>query len=189
MGAYSVEVQKLALELTAAITEGLGLGPKFLSKKMEDSMQVIAANYYPPCPQPGLTLGLPPHSDYSCLTILLQNSPGLEIRDMQDGGSWKLIPHVDGTLQVHVGDHFEVLSNGLYKSVVHRAILNPKKTRISIASLHSLGLNVKMEPAHELVDEDHPKVYKGSSFSDFLDFLSTNDISEGKICFLDTLRI
>ena len=33
-------MQKLALELTGAITGCLGLGPKFLGKKMEDRMQL-----------------------------------------------------------------------------------------------------------------------------------------------------
>lgn len=49
------------------------------------------------------------------MTMLLQSSPGLEIKDMEDGGSWKLVPHVDGALQVHIGDHFEVLSKGVQK--------------------------------------------------------------------------
>ncbi|XP_021714029.1 flavanone 3-dioxygenase 3-like [Chenopodium quinoa] len=189
MGAYSSKVQKLAVELAGATTESLGLGSKYLSEKMEEGMQVITTNCYPPCPQPRLTLGLPPHSDYSCLTILLQSSPGLEVMDMQDGGSWKLVPYISGALLVHIGDHFEVLSNGLYKSVVHRAVLNSQNTRISIASFHSKGLLEKMEPALELVDANHPKAYKGSSFKDFLDFLSANDVGQGKICFLDTLKI
>lgn len=189
MGAYSAAVQKLALELTKAITESLGLGLEYLSSKMEEGMQVIALNCYPPCPEPRLTLGLPPHSDYSCLTILLQSSLGLDIMDMEDSGSWKQVPHIDGALQVHIGDHFEVLSNGSYKSVVHRATLTSERTRISIASLHSLGLDEMMKPAHELVDDDHPKGYKGSSFRDFLNFLSANDIGQGKIRFLETLKM
>lgn len=189
MGVYSSKIQELALELTGAITQSLGLSPKYLTHKMEQGMQVITSNCYPPCQQPTLTLGLPPHSDYSILTILLQGSPGLEVMDMQDDGAWKLVPYIKGALQVHVGDHFEVLSNGVYKSVVHRAILNSEKTRISIASLHSLGFDEKVEPAIELVDEDHPNKYKGSSFKDFLDFLSANDIGQGNICFLDTLKL
>lgn len=189
MGLFSTKVQKLAPKLAGAITESLGLGPNYLTAKMDEGMQVIASNCYPPCLQPGHTLGLPPHSDYSCLTILLQSSQGLEIKDMEDGGSWKLVPDIKGALQVHVGDHFEVLSNGLYKSVVHRVILNGERTRISIASLHSLGMDEIMEPAPELADDDHPKAYKGSTFRDFLNFLSTNDIGQDKISFLGTLRV
>jgi len=89
---------------------------------------------------------------------------------------------------VHVGDHFEVLSNGLYKSVVHRTTLNRDKTRISITSLFSLGMDDKMETAKELVDDQNPKKYRESSFKDFLDFLATNNIYEGK-SFIDILKM
>ncbi|KAK8516210.1 hypothetical protein V6N13_025717 [Hibiscus sabdariffa] len=187
MGKYCAEVRKLALELMGTIIESLAISPKHLSQKIEDGMQVIAVNSYPPCPEPDAALGLPPHSDYTCLTIVLQNSTGLEILDTEDG-NWITVPEIHGTLLVHVGDHFEVLSNGVYKSVVHRATLNSERTRISIASLHSLGMDDKMGTAKEVVDEENPKRYKESSFRDFLDFLATDDIAHGKR-FIDTLRI
>ncbi|KAJ8772446.1 hypothetical protein K2173_027623 [Erythroxylum novogranatense] len=188
MGSYCTEVMKLAGLLMGAITESLGLGPTYLSNKMEEGTQVIALNCYPPCPNPEIALGLPPHSDYSCLTIMLQSFPGLEIVAGSEDGKWRLVPRLHGALQVHVGDHIEVLSNGLYKSVIHRARLNSERTRISIASLHSLGMDEKMATAEELVDDEHPKGYKESSFRDFLDFLSKNDIAEGKT-FINTLKI
>nr|POE97985.1 protein dmr6-like oxygenase 1 [Quercus suber] len=140
-----------------AITESLGLGSAYSSDKMNEGMQVVAVNCYPPCPNPNVAvLGLPPHSAYSCLTIALQSSPGLKIMDMEEG-KWGKVPKLHGALQVHVGDHLEVLSNGLYKSVVQRAILNCERTRISIVSLMSLGLDEKMGTAKEFVDEQHPK--------------------------------
>lgn len=187
MGRYALEVQKLAIEITDAITESLGISPAYLSDKMEEGMQVMVVNFYPPCPNPSLVLGLPPHSDYSCLTILLQSSSGLEIMSPEDG-TWRAVSDIQGALQVHVGDHIEVLSNGLYKSVVHRATLNSERTRVSIASLHSLGMDENMETAKELVDEEHPKGYKKSSFRDFLNFLSINDVSQGK-SFINTLKV
>ncbi|XP_052187094.1 flavanone 3-dioxygenase 3 [Diospyros lotus] len=187
MGRYAMEVRKLGLELMEAITESLGIGPKYTSDKMEQGMQVMAINCYPPCPQPSLALGLPPHSDYSCLTVLLQSFAGLEIFDSKDG-QWQLVPDVDGALQVHVGNHLEVLSNGRFKSVVHRASLHHEKTRISIASLHSLAMDEKMGTAMELVDEEHPKGYKESSLRDFLDFLAKHDLGQGK-SFIKSLQI
>ncbi|KAK2988917.1 hypothetical protein RJ640_026185 [Escallonia rubra] len=186
MGEFCVQVRKLAIELMGAITESLGIGPTYLRDKMEDGMQVMAVNCYPPCPQPDLALGLPPHSDYSCFTIVLHSSSGLEIFDCEDH-KWRLVPELQGALQVHVSDHVEVLSNGMYKSLVHRVTLNRQSTRISIASLHSLGMDEKMETAKELVDEHHPKGYKESSFRDFLEFLSNNDLAEGS--FIKTLKI
>lgn len=187
MGKYCSEVRRVALELMGAITESLGLGSDYLGNRMEEGMQVMAVNCYPPCPEPEVALGLPPHSDYSCLTILLQSLQGLEILDKEDG-NWKVVPELHGALQVHVGDHLEVLSNGRYKSVVHRATLNSDKTRVSITSLHSLGMDDVMGAAMELVDNQNPLQYKESSFRDFLDFLSSTDISGGKR-FIDTIRL
>ncbi|CAA0834526.1 KAR-UP oxidoreductase 1 [Striga hermonthica] len=187
MGEYAKAVQELSVKIMEAITESLGLGSSYLSTELNQGMQVIAVNCYPPCPEPELSLGLPPHSDYSCLTILNQDSFGLEILDFEDE-AWKGIPVIPGALQVNVGDHLEILSNGKYKSVVHRATLNSGKQRISIASLHSLGMDVKIGVAKELVDEHHPNGYKESSFRDFLDFISRNDLGKG-CSYHDTIKI
>ncbi|MCE2055633.1 hypothetical protein HAX54_043078 [Datura stramonium] len=186
MGKYAEEVQKLAIKIMGMITEGLGLGPTYLSQNVKDGMNVIAVNCYLPRPQPGLALGLPPHSDYSIFTVVLQSFVGLEILDTQDN-EWRVVQYLHGALQVHVGDHLEILSNGLYKSVVHRETLNSHKTRISISSLHSLGMDEKIKTAEELVDAEHPKRYKESSFSVFLKFLHENDIGQGSN-FLMTLK-
>ncbi|KAK6262083.1 hypothetical protein QUC31_007899 [Theobroma cacao] len=86
-----IEVRKLALEIMGTIRESLGIVPNQLGKKMEDGVQVMAVNCYPPCPEPEMALGLPPHSDYTFLTIVLQNSSGLEILDTEDG-KWKIVP-------------------------------------------------------------------------------------------------
>ncbi|XP_010456433.1 PREDICTED: protein DOWNY MILDEW RESISTANCE 6-like [Camelina sativa] len=192
MGKFCEEVKKLSIEIMGAITESLGLGRDYLSSRMdENGTQVMAVNCYPPCPSPEKALGLPPHSDYSCITILLQNLAGLKIFDpMAHGGSgrWVVVPQVTGVLKVHIGDHVEVLSNGLYKSVVHKVTLNEEKTRISLASLHSLDMDDKMRVPCELVNDENPVRYKESSFKDFLDFLVKNDISQGDR-FIDTLRI
>ncbi|KAK9913962.1 hypothetical protein M0R45_037761 [Rubus argutus] len=187
MGEYCREVMKLSLEITSAITESLGIGPTYLTKKMENGMQVVTVNGYPPCPKPEMALGLPPHSDYTCFTIVLQSFPGLEILHAEDG-KWNLVPQLESALQVLIGDHFEVLSNGLYKSVVHRATLNTERTRTSIASLHSLGIDEKMGTAKELVSEEQPQRYRESSFRDFLNFLSANAIAEGK-SFINSLKL
>lgn len=88
---------------------------------------------------------------------------------------------------VQVGDQMEVLSNGQYKSVIHRATVNGDEKRFSIASLHSFAMETKMGPVVELVNEKNPKSYKEFSFGEFLDFISSNDVGKGR--FLDTLKM
>lgn len=107
----------------------------------------------------------------------------------KDDGEWGAVEQLQGALQVHLGDHVEVLSNGFYKSVVHRAsLINRDRTRISIASLQSLGMDELMKPAKERVHEQQPNRYKESSFRDVLNSLSNNDIREGK-SFINTLKM
>lgn len=184
MGKYVEAVQKLQKQIIQVVVESLELNPNYLQKEVEDGSQVVAVNFYPACPEPELTFGIPPHSDYGSITILHQSDPGLQILDSNK--NWIPVPLIEGALIVQLGDQMEVFSNGRYKSVVHRALVNTQKKRISIASLHSLPHKTKMKPAPELIDEHHPKSYKEFSFEDFLDFLTGNDVTETR--FLDTIK-
>ncbi|XP_049384290.1 flavanone 3-dioxygenase 3-like [Solanum stenotomum] len=185
MGNYTVAAQKLQEELMEVIFESLELNSNYLHEDIAEGSQVMAVNCYPACPEPDLTLGLPPHTDYGMLTIILQNHLGLQIMDRDE--KWHSVPLIEGALIVQLGDQMEVLSNGRYKSVLHRATVNSEKKRISIASLHSLALGKKVRPASELVNEQHILSYKEGSFSDFLDFISGEDIVEAK--YIDKLKI
>lgn len=133
MGNYTMAVQQLQEELMGVIFESLGLNPSYLHEDIAEGSQVMAVNCYPACPEPDLTLGLPPHTDYALLSIILQNHQGLQIMDHD--GKWHSVPVIEGALIVQLGDHMEVLSNGRYKGVLHRATVNSEEKRLSIASL------------------------------------------------------
>lgn len=122
--------------------------------EFEQGSQVMAVNCYPSCPEPQVALGMPPHTDYGTITIINQSQQGLEIMDQNK--TWHSVPFIHGALIVQLGDQFEVMSNGRYKSVPHRAILNLERKRLSIASLHSMPIKKKVGPAPELIDEQHP---------------------------------
>lgn len=88
------------------------------------------------------------------------------------------------SLQVFVGDHLEVMSNGLYKSVLHRALPRCNETRFSIANLLSLAMDEIVEPIAMLESAENPR-YKGSSLRDFLKHLASGDTRT----FIETLKI
>lgn len=80
----------------------------------------------------------------------------------------------------------QILSNGRYKSVSHRAVVNSTATRISIAAPHGPSLETAVGPAPELVDSEsgRPAVYMPMKFKDYLERLL-----EGRPCNLDHVRV
>jgi isopenicillin N synthase-like dioxygenase len=153
MGIYAKAVQVLQKQLMEVVLESLGLNTNYLQDEVESGSQVLAVNYYPACLEPELTLGMPPHSDFGSLTILLQTCPGLQVMDHRKNNGLS-VPLVEDALIVQFGDQMEVMSNGQYKSAVHRVTVSSEKKRFSIPSLHSLGcLEKKMGLAEKLVDQ------------------------------------
>ncbi|KAM4094401.1 hypothetical protein ACB094_06G192600 [Castanea mollissima] len=189
---YSKNTKYLYLMLTEAILESLGLmditnneneNDEF--REFKDGSQLIVVNCYPACPEPDLTLGLPPHSDYGLLTLLLQDEvQGLQI---QYEGKWATVEPLPDSLVVNIGDHLEIFSNGKYRSLIHRVLVNPSKSRISIASLHSLPFNSVVQPSPKLISEDNPRRYMDTDFASFLDY-STSSESRGK-SFLESRKL
>jgi len=105
---YAEKTRHLFLMLMEAIEESLGIieGKDNIRRELEDGSQMMVFNFYPPCPQPDLTLGMPPHSDYGFLTLLLQDQvEGLQVH-FQD--QWLTVQPINNAFVVNVGDHLEV---------------------------------------------------------------------------------
>jgi len=165
-GQYFKETRKLALRLMGAISESLGLDSDYIQTVFKDGFQLGVLNLYPPCPEPDQTMGMAPHSDHGGLTILLQNDVGgLQVRHE---GHWVAVQPSHNTFIVNVGDHLEIISNGRYKSVEHRAVVNAETTRISIAAPNGPSVDALVFPAPQLIDEIHPPLYKSMLYGEYL---------------------
>ncbi|KAH7512055.1 hypothetical protein FEM48_Zijuj12G0049900 [Ziziphus jujuba var. spinosa] len=197
---YAKETKFLYLMLMEAVLESLEVvgttekkteeeddddDDQLLLKKFEDGSQLMVVNFYPPCPEPDLTLGMPPHSDYGFLTLLLQDEvEGLQIKHHE---KWVTVQPIPNSFVVNVGDHLEIFSNGKYKSVLHRVLVNSMKARISVASLHSLPFDCTVAPSPKLIDESNPRRYKDTDFASFLEFISSREPKRKN--FLETRKI
>ncbi|CAA7410593.1 unnamed protein product [Spirodela intermedia] len=168
---YARETRNLFLDLMAAIMETLGVEDAKMMEKFREGSQLMVLNFFPPCPQPELTLGMPPHSDYGFLTVLLQD--GVNGLQMQHQGRWATVNAAAGSLLVNVGDHLEIFSNGKYKSVLHRVFVNATSPRVSVASLHSLSPAAVVSPSPQLVTASEPRRYMDTGFAAFLHHLSS----------------
>ncbi|KAK3231909.1 hypothetical protein Dsin_003790 [Dipteronia sinensis] len=67
------------------------------------------------------------------------------------------------------GQGYVVWSNGVYKSIEHRAVTNEKRSRTSIATFFMPGDQVEIGPLESMVDDKHrPRMYKKIKYLDFL---------------------
>lgn len=63
----------------------------------------------------------------------------------------------------------QIMSNGEYKSIEHRAVVNPEKQRLSIAAFQSPDLKTMIGPLPDLVKENINKAnYKTITHQDFV---------------------
>lgn len=52
------------------------------------------------------------------------------------------------------------MTNGIFKSPIHRVVTNTEKQRITIAIFFSPDKRSVIEPAEGLIDQDRPRLYK-----------------------------
>uniref|UniRef100_A0A0D6R2C9 Fe2OG dioxygenase domain-containing protein n=1 Tax=Araucaria cunninghamii TaxID=56994 RepID=A0A0D6R2C9_ARACU len=180
MEEYVTETQKLAEWLLRLLAEGAGIHPDCFHRSFGEFVGGVRMNYYPPCPRPDLVLGLSPHSDATGITILLQDDQcQWEALHIRKDGEWISVPFVAGALVINIGDMLEVISNGRYKSIEHRAVTNDKKERVSIAAFYNPRGEGEFGPVEELVDDEHPCLYRRVKIKDYvLHYLATR--LEGK---------
>ena len=63
----------------------------------------------------------------------------------------------------------QIMSNGEYKSIEHRAVVNPETERLSIAAFHSPSVETIIGPLPELVKENGA-IYKSVSREEYYKF-------------------
>jgi len=104
---YAKEVGSLVRRLLSLISIGLGLEEDCLLKKLgEHPRQRAQANFYPPCPEPELTMGLNEHTDLNALTVLLQSEvSGLQVNK---DGKWISVPCIPNAFVINLADQIEV---------------------------------------------------------------------------------
>ncbi|KDP32354.1 hypothetical protein JCGZ_13279 [Jatropha curcas] len=164
---YKEEMLRITDELLKLLSKGLGLEEKTLKSHLggEDIELEMKINMYPPCPQPELALGVEPHTDMSALTILVPNHiPGLQV---WKDGNWVAVHNLPNALLVHVGDQLQVLSNGKYKSVLHRSLVNKESTRMSWAVFIAPPHEALIGPLPQLLDDKNPPKYTTKTYAEY----------------------
>eukprot|EP00268_Persea_americana_P046014 TRINITY_DN4722_c0_g1_i3.p1 TRINITY_DN4722_c0_g1~~TRINITY_DN4722_c0_g1_i3.p1 ORF type:complete len:366 (+),score=69.63 TRINITY_DN4722_c0_g1_i3:345-1442(+) len=186
MDVYSLEVNKLAMSIMGLMARALGMKAEEITDLFDEGFQAFRMNYYPPCPQPESVIGLSPHSDSVGLTVLLQigEMEGLQIRKE---GLWIPVKPLQNAFIINIGDILEIVTNGIYRSIEHRAMVNSMQERLSIAAFHSPKYTAEMGPACSLINAENPALFRRVGVDKYFRDLFTRKL-QGK-AYLDSMRI
>ncbi|KAB1996550.1 hypothetical protein ES319_D13G239400v1 [Gossypium barbadense] len=124
-------------------------------------------------PPPGdYERGLFAHTDKHVSTIICDDQDsGLEI---EVNGQWIKLSLSPSSFCFVVGDPLKAWSNERLKAVNHREMMSGDKDQFSIATFAILVEDTIIKAPKELIDEQHPQLYKDFDFMDFFLFAFSN---------------
>ncbi|QCE08861.1 protein SRG1-like [Vigna unguiculata] len=156
---YTAKLREATNLISTAMAKSLDLEENcFLNQFGEQALLQVRFNYYSCCARPDIVLGLKPHADGSGYTIILQDDvEGLQVHN---NDKWFTIPTISHALFVLMGDQMEIMTNGIFKSPMHRVLVNSKRERISVAMFYTPEPNKEIGPEQGLVNEEQPKLFK-----------------------------
>ncbi|KAJ4844908.1 hypothetical protein Tsubulata_002642 [Turnera subulata] len=174
--AYAKAIHELSMDIARKLAESMGLR----SDLFEEWPCQFRINKYNFTPETVGSPGVQIHTDSGFLTILQddENVGGLEVMDKS--GAFVEVHPAPGTLLVNLGDVAAAWSNGRLRNVKHRVQCKEATIRISIASFLLGPKEEAVEAPEELVDSQHPRLYKPFTYEDYRKLRLSTKLQDGE---------
>ncbi|KAB1669731.1 hypothetical protein ES319_1Z016500v1 [Gossypium barbadense] len=164
----ATQIEELNKLIWLMLIDSYGLGDKWESVMINYKTLVRFMKYM--APPPGeYERGLFAHTDKPVSTIICDDQvSGLEI-EVNDG-QWIKLSLSPSSFCFVVGDPLKAWSNGRLKAVNHRVMMSGDKDRLSLAAFAIPVEGTIIKAPKELIDKQHPQLYKDFDFMDFFLF-------------------
>ncbi|KAJ8756115.1 hypothetical protein K2173_024662 [Erythroxylum novogranatense] len=154
--------------IRTVVVESLGL-EVYLEEHMNSTKTLLRLIKYKEPRTTEKTIGLGTHTDKSVITLNYQNQVhGLEVKTKE--GKWINVKPSPNSVVVICGESLNAWSNGRLHCPEHRCMMSGNETRYAVAlfSFFKAGYIVKVP--EELVDAQHPLLFKPFDYSEYLKF-------------------
>ncbi|CAN6809032.1 unnamed protein product [Brassica oleracea var. botrytis] len=176
MHVFSKYLLELDVMVRRMILESFGI-EKYIDEHLNFTKYLFRMMKYSPPPDNDgddeeTKLGLRSHSDKNIITILHQYQvDALEIKTKDE--KWFKVEPSQHSFIIMVGDSLCAFLNGRLSSPYHRVRMTAKKTRYSTALFSVPKTGVIIDSPEELMDEEHPRMFKPFEYNNYRDFFNT----------------
>ncbi|WCJ37067.1 2-oxoglutarate (2OG) and Fe(II)-dependent oxygenase superfamily protein [Euphorbia peplus] len=167
--AFVKQLNDLHQTIRNLIVDSYGLGDKAETMATMETKTLLRTLKYKPSPPGEDILGAYAHTDKALCTILAEDeASGLEIAT-KDGEWIQWLPSPNSYIFI-VGDPLMAWSNRRLHSVKHKVMMKGEKDRYSLASFLFPVEGTIIKSQEELIDDDHPRVFKEFDMMGLLNF-------------------
>jgi isopenicillin N synthase-like dioxygenase len=156
IGALWDRLAALAGNVLDVLAEAAGLDRGFLSSRCNtQELSTLRLLHYPGGHSEDSLrdVGIAAHTDFECISLILQTSPGLELTDVH--GQWYEAPAHPDRVIVLLDDMLERWTNGFFQATGHR-VRRTDASRYSIVLFVAVDANQVIEPLEPFVSAANP---------------------------------
>ncbi len=157
---YHATMTEFAALLASVFACGLRLPPDYFAQFYRKPLiQVRLLHYLPQETQAALEGGdSRAHQDAGGFTMLQQDDVGgLEIKSKS--GEWLVVPPVENSFVVNIGDSMRMWTNNRFASTLHRVVNHYGRERYSVGVFANPDYDTVIRPLSTCVDAEHPATF------------------------------